>query len=307
MRAAPFPKESSPDGRFVRQASAFRRWLGQDPGLPAVAGRYRLYVSLACPWAHRTLIYRKLKGLESLISLGTVDPIRDERGWAFAEPDPVEGFQFLSEAYRATDPDFDGRVTVPVLWDTETRSIVNNESADIIRMFDSAFAGLTAATPELYPRPLRAEIDALNERIYHSVNNGVYRAGFATSQAAYDDAVGELFTTLEWLEERLQTRRFLCGPRICEADWRLFTTLVRFDAVYHTHFKCNRRQLQQFPRLWEYTRELYQQDGVAATVDFDQIRRHYYCTHKTLNPNGIVPVGPVLDFLAPVGAFQNVA
>ncbi len=300
MNAAPFPKESSADGHFVRQASAFRRWIGQDSGLPAVAGRYRLYVSLACPWAHRTLIYRTLKGLDAVISLAVVDPIRDARGWAFAAPDEVEGFSFLSEAYQLSDPSFNGRVTVPVLWDTQTRTIVNNESADIIRMLDSAFAGLVPPTPELYPVALRAEIDALNERVYHSVNNGVYRAGFATSQAAYDEAVAELFATLAWLEERLQTRRFLCGPRITEADWRLFTTLVRFDPVYHTHFKCNRRQLQQFPRLWEYTRDLYQQPGVEDTVDFDHIRRHYYVTHKTINPSGIVPVGPELDFHQPV-------
>ncbi len=300
MPDAQFPQESARDGRFVRQQSAFRSQLG-SPDFPVEAGRYRLFVSYACPWAHRTLIVRTLKKLEDVVSLGVVDPLRDERGWRFPAPDPVEGFSFLSEAYALSDPDFAGRVTVPVLWDTQSRRIVNNESADIIRMFDTAFAELVPPTPRLVPEELREELDALNEHVYRTINNGVYKAGFAASQKAYDDAVGELFRSLDGLEERLAGRRYLLGDRITEADWRLFTTLVRFDPVYHHHFRCNRRQLYEYPHLWGYLRDLYQQEGVAETVDFDHIRRHYYLTHHKLNPLGIVPVGPELDFLEPSG------
>jgi putative glutathione S-transferase len=302
--AAPFPKESNEQGEFVRQRSAFRAWVradGSTPFAPA-AGRYHLYVSLACPWAHRTIIARRLKGLEEAMGLTVVDPVRDERGWAFThEPDPVEGFGFLAEAYRRSDPAFDGRVTVPVLWDRETGRIVNNESAEILRMLNSEFDAWGDASVDLYPRELRAEIDEINERVYRDVNDGVYRAGFATSQAAYERACRALFETLDWLDERVADRRWLCGDVQTEADWRLFTTLLRFDAVYHGHFKCNLRRLVDHRHLWPYARSLYQHPGVAGTVRFDHVKRHYYLTHRTINPTGIVPIGPEADWGEPHG------
>ncbi|MDP9400028.1 MAG: glutathione S-transferase family protein [Actinomycetota bacterium] len=295
-------REAGGDGRFERQASRFRNRVEPGGAHPPEAGRYHLYVSFACPWAHRTIIGRRLKGLEEAISLSEVDPIRDERGWAFTGgryTDPVNGFRFLSEAYRATDPDFDGRVSVPVLWDKAAGRIVNNESADVLRMLDSAWGELAEDRVQLYPEPLRDEIDAWNERVYATVNNGVYRTGFATTQAAYDDAFEALFATLDELEGHLATRRFLVGPAPTEADWRLFTTLVRFDAVYVSHFKCNRQRLVDFPNLWGFVRDLHATPGVGETVQLDEIKRHYYGTHPMLNPSGIVPRGPRIDFRAP--------
>jgi putative glutathione S-transferase len=305
MSAAPtfaLGREQAADGRFRRQASAFRDWVREGGQHPPAAGRYHLYVSLACPWAHRTVIARRLKGLEDAIGLSLVDPIRDARGWAFTGgpfADPVNGFSFLAEAYALTDPGFEGRVTVPVLWDKEAGVIVSNESADILRMLDRAWGDLADPAVQLRPEPLAAEIDALNERIYETVNDGVYRAGFAASQEAYEQAVRPLFATLAELEERLAGSRYLVGDQPTEADWRLFTTLVRFDAVYYSHFKCNIRRLVDHPNLWGYTRDLYAVPGVAETVDLDQIKRHYYGTHPMLNPSGIVPVGPEIDFAAP--------
>lgn len=302
---AQFSKETSQKGAFERQESVFRQWVRADGStpFPAEAGRYHLYVSLACPWAHRTIVARRLKGLEEAIGLTIVDPIRDERGWAFThEPDPLEGFEFLAEAYRATDPDFEGRVTVPVLWDRVERRVVNNESSEILRMLNAEFNAF-ARDPELdlYPAALRAEIDEVNERVYHSVNNGVYKAGFATSQEAYAEAVRDLFQSLDWLEERLAERRYLLGAQPTEADWRLFTTLIRFDAVYVGHFKCNLRRIADYPHLSGYLRDLYQQPGIRETVDFDHIKRHYYVTHDKINPTGVVPLGPVLELDAPHG------
>ncbi len=305
--APAFPREADGRGRFVRQQSAFRDWVTADgsSGFPAEAGRYHLYVSLACPWASRALIVRKLKRLEEAIGLTVVDPLRDERGWRFTaeEPDPVNGFAYLSEAYVATNPRFDGRVTVPVLWDKRRGVIVNNESAEIVRMLNSAFDALpgVAADLDLYPEPLRAEIDALNERIYETVNNGVYRAGFATTQEAYEEAFDALFDSLDWLEKLLAGRRYLTGDRITEADWRLFVTLVRFDPVYVGHFKCNLRRIADQPNLYGYLRDLYQQPGIAQTVDFDHIKRHYYMTHPSINPTRIVPKGPEIDLTGPHG------
>jgi putative glutathione S-transferase len=290
------------DGEFVRQRSAFRDWIEPEDFVP---GRYHLYVALACPWAHRTLVVRALKGLEDAVSVSFVDPIRDQRSWRFSGGlyiDDVNGFEYLAEAYAATDPAFDGRVTVPVLWDKEEGRIVNNESADLVRMMN----GWTGEGPDLYPEAARAEIDQLNERIYETVNNGVYRAGFATSQEAYDAAYERLFAALDWLEERLGERRFLASDdEPTEADWRLFTTLVRFDAVYVGHFKCNRNRLVDMPNLWGYLRDLYQWPGVADTVDLEQIKAHYYGTHPMLNPSGIVPRGPRLDFTTPHGREQR--
>lgn len=303
--AAQFPRESDSSGAFVRQESRFRDWVTADgsSGFPAAPGRYHLYVSLACPWASRTLIWRQLKGLQDAIGVTVVDPLRDERGWRFTdeEPDPVNGFRFLSEAYERSAPGFDGRVTVPVLWDKETGRIVNNESAEIVRMLNSAWDEWGDAGVDLYPDALRDEIDAINERVYTTVNNGVYRAGFATTQGAYEHAFDALFATLDWLDERLATRRYLLGEQITEADWRLFVTLVRFDAVYVGHFKCNLRRIDDYAHLSGYLRDLYQQPGIAATVDFDQIKRHYYMTHPQLNPTRIVPKGPQLDLDRPHG------
>jgi glutathionyl-hydroquinone reductase len=297
-------RESGDDGEFHRQDSRFRRWVTADGSsdLPAVAGRYHLYVARACPWAHRTLIGRALMGLEDVISVSHVDPIRDSRGWAFTGGeyvDPLHGWPFLSAGYLATDPDYEDRVSVPVLWDRESEVIVNNESADILRMLSTAFAPLAAHPVELYPAEHADAIDALNARIYDQLNNGVYMAGFAGSQAAYERAVAGVFAVLDELDARLASSRFLFGPAPLETDWRLFTTLIRFDAVYQIHFKCSRRKVAEYPNLWPYLRDLYQWPGVAATVSFEEIRAHYYRTHPMINPTGIVAVMPALDFDAP--------
>jgi putative glutathione S-transferase len=299
-------RESADDGSFRRQESQFRRWVSADAGarFPLVAGRYHLYVARACPWAHRTIIARRLMGLEAAIGISFVDPIRDERGWAFTGDryvDTVNGFAFLSEAYTATDPGYQARVTVPVLWDKESGVIVSNESADILRMLGTVFAPLAEHPVDLYPEPLRSEIGALNDRIYENVNNAVYKAGFSRRQAVYEHEVHALFATLDKLDERLAQRRFLFGPVPVETDWRLFTTLVRFDAVYQIHFKCSLRKLIEYEQLWPYTRDLYQVPGVADTVDFDEIRRHYYLTHPMINPSGLVAVLPAASFDAPPG------
>lgn len=301
-----FPNEQSAAGEFKRQADAFRDWVTADgsSGYPAATGRYHLYVSWACPWAHRTIIARKLKKLEQVIGMTVVDPIRDERGWAFREGpghslDPINGFHFLSEAYKATDPSYRGRVTVPVLWDTVTKRIVTNSDDDLLRMFNSEFNEFTTSTIDLYPNGLRKDIDALNEFIYENVNDGVYRAGFATSQRVYEKAGLRLFDALDQLEKRLADHRYLFGPRFVETDWRLFVTLIRFDAVYHGHFKCNIRRVIDYPNLYGYLKDLYQTDGIAETVNFDHIKRHYYITHHDINPTRIVPVGPVQDLSTP--------
>jgi glutathionyl-hydroquinone reductase len=295
-------------GRFLREPTKFRDRVTADgsSGFPAEAGRYHLYVSLACPWACRTLVFRKLKKLEDAISVSIVDPEMGDDGWVFSTgsgciPDTVNGFTYLHQVYTAAKPDYSGRVTVPVLWDKTRRSIVNNESADIIRMLNSELDAFGDASVDFYPRELRAEIDAVNARVYENVNNGVYRAGFATSQDGYEEAWRALFDEIDALEERLSRRRYLCGERITEADWRLFTTLVRFDAVYYSHFKCNRRRLVDYPSLWGYTRDLYQVPGVAETVNLDHIKRHYYRSHVSINPTRIVPLGPEIDFIAPHG------
>jgi putative glutathione S-transferase len=309
MKAKPqFPAEQTGAGEFKRQQDAFHGWVTADggSGYPAERGRYHLYVSWACPWAHRTIIMRKLKHLEDVVGMTVVDPIRDHRGWAFREgpghsADPVNGFAFLSEAYRVTDPAYRGRVTVPVLWDTVARRIVSNSDDDIMRMFNRAFDGITGDTQDFYPAGLRDEIDRLNAFIYENVNDGVYRAGFATTQGAYERAVRRLFDALDELDARLAGRRYLFGTRPVETDWRLFVTLVRFDAVYHGHFKCNLRRIADYPNLFGYLRDLYQFDEVAETVNFDHIKGHYYVTHTELNPTGIVPLGPDQDLRAPHG------
>ncbi len=301
-------------GRFKRKESAFRNWVtadggpgpGAKGGFRAETGRYHLYVSLACPWAHRTLIMRALKGLEDAVTLSVVHWLMGDDGWSFAEGpgvvgDPIHGAAFLREVYLAADPTYTGRVTVPVLWDRETGTIVSNESAEILRMFNSAFDGVGAAGGDYYPAALREEIDRVNARVYETVNNGVYKAGFATSQEAYEEAVGPLFDSLDWLEERLSGQRWLAGARMTEADIRLFTTLVRFDPVYHGHFKCNLRRIADYPALLGLTRELFQIPGVAGTVDLGHIKRHYYGSHRGVNPTGIVPVGPAIDYAAPHG------
>lgn len=298
-----FPEEQTAEGAFERQEDAFRQWVRADGNsdFPAASGRYHLYISWACPWAHRTAIVRQLKGLRSVIGMTAVDPIREEpEGWRFGEgpghsPDPVNGFKLLREAYEATDPGFRGRVTVPVLWDKETGRIVSNSDDDLMRMFDREFDAFTEVRLDLVPADLEGAIDALNERIYETVNNGVYKAGFATRQAVYESAVKALFATLDELERRLARSRYLFGDHITETDWRLFVTLVRFDAVYHGHFKCNLRKISEYPRLFRYLRDLYQQPGIAETVHFDHIKRHYYVTHNEINPTGIVPLGPVQD------------
>lgn len=299
-------RESADDGSFRRQESQFRRWVSADAGaeFPAHAGRYHLYVARACPWAHRTIIARRLMGLEDAIGISFVDPIRDERGWAFTGGryiDDVNGFAFLSEAYMATDPAYAARVTVPVLWDKESGVIVSNESADILRMLGTVFAPLAEHPVDLYPEALRAEIGALNYKIYENVNNAVYKAGFSRRQEVYEREVHELFATLDELDGRLARRRFLLGAEPVETDWRLFTTLVRFDAVYQIHFKCSLRKLIEYEHLWPYARDLYQWPGVADTVDFDEIRRHYYLTHPMINPSGLVAVRPAVGFDAPPG------
>jgi len=297
---AQFEKETDKKGAFVRQTSAFRERVTADgsSGFPAEPGRYHLYVCYACPWASRTIIFRTLKGLEEVISMTAVDPVRDDQGWKFFadDPDPVNGYEYLLEAYLRTDPDFSDRVTVPVLWDKETNRAVNNESSEIIRMLTSEF-NQWAKNPDLdlYPEPLRAEIDELNDRIYNSINNGVYRAGFATTQEAYEEAFIELFEALDVMNDRLGESRFLTGGEITEADWRFFVTLIRFDAVYVGHFKCNLRRIADYDNLAGYLRDLYQQPGIRETVNMDHIKRHYYITHPRINPTQIVPMGPVLD------------
>ncbi len=303
-----FPKEQSDSGEFVRQQDAFRRWIISDPNseFPPEPDRYHLYVSWACPWAHRIIIVRHLKGLQKVVGMSVVDPVRDEKGWAFrdvpgASHDPINGFHYLSEAYQATDPDYQGRVTVPVLWDKKTGQIVSNSDDDLMRILNSAFNDVTSNQLDLYPLGYRTEIDALNETIYETVNNGVYRAGFATTQQAYEIAAGALFKTLDELDDRLATRRFLFGTQPLETDWRLFVTLVRFDAVYHGHFKCNVRRIVDYPNLYGYLRDLYQQPGIAETVNFDHIKRHYYYTHDDINPTRIVPIGPKQDLNSPHG------
>ncbi len=297
-------REGADDGSFRRQASAFRAFVSADgsTGFPLEAGRYHLYVARACPWAHRTLIGRRLMGLKDAIGVSFVHPLRDERGWTFAGgayTDPVNGFRYLSEAYTAADPEYDARVTVPVLWDKEQGTIVNNESADILRMLSTVFAPLAEHPVDLYPEPLRDEIDALNAHIYDTVNNAVYKAGFARKQAIYEREVAALFQTLDELDARLGGSRFLFGPEPVETDWRLFTTLVRFDAVYQIHFKCSLRKLIEYPNLWPYARDLYQWPGVAETVDFDEIRTHYYGTHPMINPSGLIAVMPAASWDVP--------
>ena len=306
-----FSDEQSQAGEFKRQADAFRQHVtaSGSSGYPAEPGRYHLYVSWACPWAHRTIIVRKLKKLEDIIGMTVVDPIRDERGWAFREGpghslDPVNGFEFLSQAYKATDPNYIGRITVPVLWDRVTKRIVTNSDDDLMRMFNSEFNRLTRSTIDLYPEELRQAIEDLNSFIYENVNDGVYRAGFATSQPVYERAVRRLFEALDLLEARLTNHRYLFGSQCVETDWRLFVTLVRFDAVYHGHFKCNIRRIIDYPNLFGYLKDLYQTDGIAGTVNFDHIKRHYYITHDDINPTRIVPLGPEQDLTAPHGREQ---
>lgn len=305
----------STGGRFKRTTTAYRNWITADGapgpsgkgGFKAESGRYHLYVSHACPWAHRTLIFRALKGLRDHISVSVVHPDMLKDGWTFrtdfpgATGDDLFGLTYMREVYLKSDPQASGRVTVPVLWDKQTNQIVSNESAEIIRMFNSAFDGITGNRLDFWPEDLRGEIDEINARIYSTVNNGVYKAGFATTQDAYDEAVGPLFETLDWLDDRLSRQRYLLGDRVTEADWRLATTLFRFDAVYHTHFKCNRSLLSEFPHLWPYTRELFQWPGVRETVHFDHITRHYYYSHDTVNPNRIVPIGPRTNWDTPHG------
>lgn len=296
---------SKSGGRFERKASGFRNWItpdgspgpSGDGGFPAQAGRYHLYVSLACPWAHRTLIFRALKGLEDLVSVSVVAPkMPEETGWSFTDQgssgDAVNGKDHLWQVYVAAQPDYSGRVTVPVLWDKERQTIVSNESAEIIRMFNSAFNELTGNDEDFYPEPLRENIDAINARVYDDINNGVYKAGFATTQAAYDEAVTNLFAALDWVEAILAETPYLTGDTVTEADWRLFTTLVRFDAVYVGHFKCNLRRIADYPNISHYLTALYHTPGVAQTVDLDHIRTHYYWSHTTINPHRIVPMGP---------------
>lgn len=302
----------SSGGRYVRKQSAFRNWVTADgsagptgeAGYKAEPGRYHLYVSLACPWAHRTLIFRALKGLEEMIDISIVHWFMGENGWNFAlgdgsTPDHIYNSEFLYQVYTAADPNYSGRVTVPVLWDKKLGTIVSNESAEIIRMFNSEFDGVGAAPGDYYPEAMRAEIDQLNHRIYHTVNNGVYKSGFATTQEAYDEAVVPLFETLDWLDERLSDRRYLMGESQTEADWRLWTTLLRFDPVYVGHFKCNLRRIADYPNLSGYVRDLFQQPGIADTVDIPYIKKHYYGSHDTVNPTRIVPKGPIIDYSAP--------
>ncbi len=303
---------SKTDGHFVRKAPQFRSWITADgsagpsgqAGFKAEAGRYHLYVSLACPWAHRTLIFRALKGLEEMISISIVHWYMAEEGWTFqaddgSVPDSVNGSELMYQVYTAAKSDYSGRVTVPVLWDKKTNTIVTNESSEIIRMFNSAFDQIGAVAGDYYPKPLRVEIDSVNERIYGTVNNGVYKAGFATTQEAYEAAVNPLFETLDWLEDRLSNQRYLVGNAITEADWRLFTTLVRFDPVYVGHFKCNIRRIADYPNLSNYVRDLYQHPGVAGSVDMTHIKNHYYASHESVNPSRIIPVGPEIDYAAP--------
>ena len=314
---AQFPAEQTESGEFHRQKDVFREWISTDGSTPyvAAADRYYLYVSLACPWASRTIIFRKLKGLEDAIGMTIVDPIRDEKGWAFRDPsgkippgapfestDPVNGFQFLSEAYSATDPDYDERVTVPVLWDKKTHRIVNNCEDDICRMFNNVFNDFARNRDlDFFPKEIEADHAKLSSFLHDNVNNGVYRAGFATRQRPYEIACRRVFEALDQLEERLSKNRYLFDNRIVEADWRLFCTLVRFDVVYYGHFKCNLFRIIDYPNLQGYLMDLFQQPGIADTVNFDHIKRHYYMTHTQINPTRIVPIGPVLDLTKPHG------
>jgi len=301
----------STGGRFVRKLPQFRHWITHDgsagpsgdPGFRAEPDRYHLYVSLACPWAHRTLIFRALKGLEEMISVSVVHWFMAENGWTFQPDDgvvkdPLNGAQYMHQIYTTAMPDYSGRVTVPVLWDKHKSTIVSNESPEIIRMFNSAFDGLGAKSGDYYPQALRSEIDDLNDRIYETVNNGVYKCGFATTQEAYEEAISPLFETLDWLDERLSSQRYLTGSSITEADWRLFTTLIRFDPVYVGHFKCNVKRIVDYPNLSGYVRDLYQQPGVSDTVNMQHIKNHYYASHESVNPSRIVPAGPIVDFMA---------
>ena len=291
------------DGEFRRQDSRFRSWLtangeagpNSEQGFKAEKGRYHLYVSLACPWAHRTLIFRELKGLQEYIDVTAVEPIMLENGWELN--DPLYGFDYAYQLYLKADPSYEGRVTVPILWDKQTQTIVSNESSEIIRMFNTAFNHLTGNTNNYYPEHLRANINAINSRVYDSINNGVYRAGFATTQVAYTEAFHELFESIDWVENILSKQRYLAGEQLSEADWRLFTTLIRFDAVYFGHFKTNRQQIADYPAISNYVREMYQIEGIADTVNFEHIKTHYYASHLTINPTGIVPVGPLQDFM----------
>jgi putative glutathione S-transferase len=294
------------DGQFVRQATSFRDWVTADgsSGFPAEAGRYHLYIAWACPWAHRTAIVRSLKGLEGTIGLSAVGSFMGEDGWAFYDepgvvPDPVNGAHYLREIYAKADPDYTGRVTTPLLWDKEAATIVNNESREIIRMLDTEFGEFATTDADFLPEDLRDEVDATIDAIYEPVNNGVYRTGFATTQGAYDEAVADVFAALDYWERILAGRRYLCGGRITEADWCLFPTLVRFDAVYYGHFKCNLRRIVDYPNLWGYLKDLYQQPGVADTVNMEHIKKHYYGSHESINPTRIVPRGPLLDFEEP--------
>ena len=299
-------------GEFIRSESNFRNWVtkdgsagpGGESGFAAEPDRYHLYVSYACPWAHRALIFRTLKGLEDIISVSVVHPLMPAESWVFdqypgATEDHINHVHYLYENYLKADPNFDGLVTVPVLWDKKRQTIVNNESSEIIRMLNSAFDDYSSSKVDYYPAPLRVEIDAINDVVYNNINNGVYRAGFATTQPAYDKAFDRLFNTLDELEDTLSKQRYLVGDQITEADWRLFTTLVRFDAVYYTHFKTNKKRLIDYPNLWAYTRELYQITGIAKTVNMDHIKYHYFASHQSINPTGIIPKGPDIDFMIP--------
>lgn len=303
-----FPKEQSASGEFERQEDAFRAWISRDGSTPFApeAGRYHLYISFACPWAHRTLIVRDAKRLTEAIGVTVVDPVRDERGWAFRDGpdhsrDPINDFAFLRDAYLATDPQFDGRPTVPVLWDCRTGVIVNNSEDDICRMFNDVFNEFGDPEVDLFPAEIEKDHRALNDFLYERINNGVYEAGFATNQAVYEKAARALFDALDQMDARLERTRYLFGDRPVEADWRFFCTLIRFDAVYHGHFKCNVRHIEDYPNLSGYLRDLYQLPGVAETVKFDHIKRHYYMTHDQINPTRIVPIGPELDLNRPHG------
>ena len=296
----------STGGRFVRRESQFRDWVTADgsSGFRAEPGRYHLYISLACPWAHRTLIFRKLKKLEDIISLSIVDPLMEENGWEFSDypgsiPDSLNGSQYLHQIYTAAKEDYTGRVTVPVLWDKEKNTIVNNESSEIIRMFNSEFNEYGDSELDFYPLELRDEIDRINSTVYDNINNGVYKCGFATSQQAYEEAFNNLFHTLDQIENSLEEQHYLAGKKMTEADWRLFTTLLRFDSVYYTHFKCNLHRIEEYPNLSNYLRELYQFPGVRETVNFQHIKEHYFKSHKTINPTGIVPLGHEFDLSTP--------
>jgi glutathionyl-hydroquinone reductase len=300
------------DGHFIRPTTRYRNFVTADGspgpsgngGFPAEVGRYHLYVSLACPWAHRTLLFRALKKLENVISVSITEPLYGKTGWEFGTTpgstlDTVNGKKTLAEIYLLADPHYSGRVSVPVLWDKKRHTIVNNESAEIIRMLNSAFDAFTDSKADYYPASLRAEIDRINDLVYPNVNNGVYRAGFATTQAAYEEAARGVFAVLEQIEDMLSRQRYLAGRQVTEADWRLFTTLVRFDTVYYSHFKCNLRRIADYPNLWNYLRELYQVPRIAGTVSIEHIKRHYYGSQRQVNPTGIVPIGPLIDFSAP--------